>query len=796
MSTVHQCLEWFAVGTNDSRILTWDTFAVGRIPLTSHTPHTPQTSQTSLSAQIELRKSGDYIARSNGVERFYRFVDPFDWPDGEWGQPDADRASIDAAVGTGLENGYYKLTVTVPPTVCRRTLITVGDQQLAVDRPGEYAFLLAKGVRYGLDLMPYSPDIRYEAVDDIAPPVGLLGQGLRPGQGMRAGRWTTDGGEVELIVPNPLVPLAPVAHVIWTPSLSVSPGNWDPSENFPEENFTAVLTDVPFFASPTNCWTTTDPAVVSISSPTEMTTAMECHYPRADEESCGLSLDVGFLDCALHVDFVREEPGSGEDSSKPKFTIPNTFFVNDDDDNDDGRDDGEHPFDSSSMDDDLVEVRVETPGTLGMHGTLRIDGVKGYDGGFTGEDEMAFLDAAGLRPLGDGASFSAFSILPVSLYFNPRCKSSSDLGTSIKATYEPTGGQAWSETERFTIVEPVAEPICTDTTNVFEYGRMRRLTVNPCGVAVGRDAYFRIAVEPSDYPDSQIVWSVDEGFAGSVSFIGGNTGRAVTVRGVSTGDVTLKVQIGDCRSRPPTFTLRVVEPKTVRLSAWIVADRVGRTPFTVAQVQNMVTEAEDIFSQVGVTFDIGDRISVTNIAEAFDVLLENGTDDAWDFNRLVATHSGTGGLECYFVNSIMTDDPDFETVGGHNSSGIVISASGVALSLAHEIGHSFGMHDIYRNARNGLIFHGLSKRSWNMSDWNGGCDGHGNAGARYYPSGTFQHQLIQRMLMDGMKADVAVGRDITYGAIRGFNSGDSNAVGDVDTGFFDNIDHISQPCHQ
>lgn len=784
---------WYAVGTNDSRILTWDNFAIGRIPLP---PQTFQAPQAFLSAQIELWKSGDYIVRSNGVERFYRFVDPFDWPDGEWGQSDVDRASIDAAVGTGLENGCYKLTVTVPPTVCRRTLIKVGDQQIAVDQPGEYAFLLAKGVRYGLDLMPYSPHVRYEAVDDITPSAGLLGRGQRLGRGMRAGRWTADGGEVELIVPNPLVLFVSAAHVIWTPCLSVSPGNWEPSENFPGETFTAVLTDVPFFASPTNRWTTTDPTVVSIDSPTEMTTAMECHYPRADEKSCGLALDVGFLDCALHVDFVREEPGSDEDRMKPKFTIPNTFFTNDDDDDDDGRDDGGHPFVSPLTDDDLIEVKVWTPEAAGMFGIMRVDGVRGYDGGFTGEDEMVFLDVEGLRPLGEGASLDALHGLPISLCFNPRSRSSSYLGTSIKATYEPDDGQSWSSTARFTVVEPVAEPICTDTTNVFEYGRMRRLTVNPCGVAVGRDAYFRIAVEPSDYPDSQIVWSVDEGCAGSVSFIGGNTGRAVTVRGVSTGDVTLKVQIGDCRSHPPTFTLRVVEPKEVRLSAWIVANQFGQIPFTPPKVLDMVNEAEDIFSQVGVTFDIGDRISVTNIAEAFDVFWENGTDDTWDFDRLVATHSNTGGLECYFVNSIKTGDSDFWTIGGHGGSGIVISARGGTLTLAHEIGHSFGMHDVYCKVRNGLIFQGLAKRSWNMNDWNGGCDGHGHAGARYYASGTFQRQLIQRMLMNGRKTDEDVGRDITYGAIHGFNSGDSNAVDDVDTGFFDNIDHVSHPCHQ
>lgn len=31
--------------------------------------------------------------------------------------------------------------------------------------------------------------------------------------------------------------------------------------------------------------------------------------------------------------------------------------------------------------------------------------------------------------------------------------------------------------------------------------------VNPCGVGVGKDAYFRVQVLPNDYPDEKIVWS-------------------------------------------------------------------------------------------------------------------------------------------------------------------------------------------------------------------------------------------------------------------------------------------------
>lgn len=150
---------WYAVGTNDSRVLTWENFVMGRIANSAVNLNL----QPFLSAQIELFRSGDYIVRSNGVERLYRFVDPFDVPEEEWGQSEADKADIDAMVGTNLENGYYKLTVTVPPSVGRRTLITVGSQQLVADKPGEYAFLLEKGEEYELSLLrsrPTSPTTR------------------------------------------------------------------------------------------------------------------------------------------------------------------------------------------------------------------------------------------------------------------------------------------------------------------------------------------------------------------------------------------------------------------------------------------------------------------------------------------------------------------------------------------------------------------------------------------------------------------------------------------------------------
>ena len=208
----------------------------------------------------------------------------------------------------------------------------------------------------------------------------------------------------------------------------------------------------------------------------------------------------------------------------------------------------------------------------------------------------------------------------------------------------------------------------------------------------------------------------------------------------------------------------------------------------------MIDEAEDIFAQVGVTFDIGDRISVTNIAEAYDVLWEGQSDSMWDFDRLVATHSNTGGLECYFVNSIITDTPDYPTIGGHSTSGIVVSSRGNGLTLAHEIGHSFGMDDVYRIVKHSRVLQGKAKWEWNMEDWNGGCNGSGSAGARYYAYGTTQQDLISRMLMDGRKVSVDSGVDITFGAVYGFDLMEREDV--QETGYFSNVGHIGNPVHQ
>ena len=105
-----------------------------------------------------------------------------------------------------------------------------------------------------------------------------------------------------------------------------------------------------------------------------------------------------------------------------------------------------------------------------------------------------------------------------------------------------------------------------------------------------------------------------------------------------------------------------------------------------------------------------------------------------------------------------------------------MSAKATRYTLAHEIGHAFGMDDIYlsndQQKDDGdplveLLAGDKVSFSHMPYDWNGGCLGHGSAGARYYRSGTSMMGLVGRLLMLGSVPSADVRRDISNGGIYG-----------------------------
>ena len=129
-----------------------------------------------VNGRIELRRSGDILVATNGVEQLIPRQLPFEHngfgQDDEWVAANFTNATeilslgysqwVDDQVGVGLTNGLYKLTVTVPEVPPETTQLKVGDYSVAVTNAGEYVFLLEKGVNYPLSFYGDMDNLVYE----------------------------------------------------------------------------------------------------------------------------------------------------------------------------------------------------------------------------------------------------------------------------------------------------------------------------------------------------------------------------------------------------------------------------------------------------------------------------------------------------------------------------------------------------------------------------------------------------------------------------------------------------------
>ena len=277
---------WSAADTNRARVVTWENFVLGRERLSAPAG---ESAGGTVNAQIELRSTGDFITRSNEVETVYRRIDDFDWDgdgilnwsdwnpywhDGDYtGQEDWWREYVDEMVGTGLENGYYKLTASFPQAGFRRTVLTVGWEEIVVAEPGEYVFLLEKGEDYEFDIEPFSPDVSFEVVDDI--PILSPQMSSYWGWGWWM-NWTIDGGSLNFTVPSFNRP----GYCCWMPTFQATPPMSHLGPGDSPQTFTAVLTDYAYSQSVEYYWYSDD-WNVDISDPySEETDIDVCEMPR------------------------------------------------------------------------------------------------------------------------------------------------------------------------------------------------------------------------------------------------------------------------------------------------------------------------------------------------------------------------------------------------------------------------------------------------------------------------------------------------------------------------------------
>ena len=508
----------------------------------------------------------------------------------------------------------------------------------------------------------------------------------------------------------------------------------------------------------------------------------------------------------------REEPGSfSGDGVGLSIGMPSTLIANDDDDNDDGSVDASPPF--ASADDDIVTCTVSFTSSAPTNGTVKLQRLIGLEQG-EGGDRKVYADRSALAQIEEGHEYDVSNSSGATWehFVNPVVTSSHYLDGHVRVLWKPEAGPRASASKRFTIIEPTVEPITDESWTMADFagdGRLHSYLYNPCAVVVGQTAMFKVDVMPEDYPDSEIVWTADN-CEGAVRFVGSNvnTGRVVTVEGKFEGDVFLVVKFGDAEAPQPAFFAKVVQPRTVRLHAWIIGDGASwaRRP---EDVRNLVAVANDIYSQVGVNVELVEPIVLTNITAAYNVTYDEPEPGKLTKEQLVALNAGTGMLECYFINCFIDD---LQILGMNCESGMVMTASADGRTLAHEIGHAFGLEDIYvsnvasTNEMVTLKAVPSSERPRYLfmeSDWNLGCEGHGEGGCRFYGKATMHEDLLDRMLMNGMRhGHFEGGRDITMGNVHGvWHKGNGKKDSDwkldlAPVGFFTNVDRSDSPVHQ
>lgn len=416
----------------------------------------------------------------------------------------------------------------------------------------------------------------------------------------------------------------------------------------------------------------------------------------------------------------------------PQIAAPKAIGVNNDDDDGDGTPDWEGSGDVPG-DDDLAEVTVSVFCPDGLSGTVTVTPLVGL------LSATLWRDRSRTSKVESPDSFAASGgAVSRTYYLDGSNPSSAYLGERISAELR-CGSAAVTNEHRFTVIERIAEPITTESRG----GEV----VNPCCALVGSGTPLRVSVRPESFPDSEIRWRTVSG-PGAFSEA---TGRDATfvASGAEGAQTVVQVDCGDCPGRAPQFTLQAATMHEVKVYPCAVYNVDRDLPITTAQVNALLDEVNVIFRQVGLHFSLG--AGVSNVANS--VWARDGLTDISLAAQIRNIMSGTDGVEVYFIPG--NGNPN-EPTGSCTRNGVIVRDTAGASTLAHELGHACGLHDIY--VEDGELTEGV-KESWMPQDWNNGT------GCRFYDPLLMQRDVIHRVLMYGRS--IATKADIPSGGVYG-----------------------------
>ncbi|MBQ7652440.1 MAG: hypothetical protein IJS15_15890, partial [Victivallales bacterium] len=157
----------------------------------------------------------------------------------------------------------------------------------------------------------------------------------------------------------------------------------------------------------------------------------------------------------------------------------------------------------------------------------------------------------------------------------------------------------------------------------------------------------------------------------------------------------LTVDIADFVGPRPTINFKAVEQTTTPVRAYILGhDNDFRT--TPQQVTNLIAGVNRIYEQAGMRFVLESAVCLNTSDSWLNLILDTPDADKPKRDAICDICQHANVIELYFVHSIDQGAMALNNYNAQNQvTGIILSPAATITTLAHEIGHSCGLADIY-----------------------------------------------------------------------------------------------------